>query len=79
MPFYYIDYALAEICAFQFWLKAEEDRSAAWKDYVRLCKAGGSKSFLDLVELAGLRSPFEPGVVAEIAAKVEERLDSMSV
>lgn len=76
MPFYYIDYALAEICAFQFWLRAEEDRSAAWSDYVKLCQAGGSKSFLELVELAGLRSPFEPGLVKELAAEIDKRLDA---
>jgi hypothetical protein len=32
--------------------------ASAWSDYVRLCKAGGSKSFLELVKLANLRSPF---------------------
>lgn len=62
-PFYYIDYVLAQICAFQFWKRSLEDKENAWKDYVKLCKAGGSKSFLDLVELAGLKSPFEKGTV----------------
>jgi M3 family oligoendopeptidase len=75
MPFYYIDYALAEVCALQFWLKSEQDRSAAWADYVKLCKAGGSKSFLELVELAGLRSPFEEGLLEELAAEVSKRLE----
>ncbi len=63
-PFYYIDYVLAQICAFQFWKRSLEDKEAAWKDYVNLCKAGGSVSFLKLVELAGLRSPFDEGTVA---------------
>ncbi len=54
-PFYYIDYTLAQVCAFQFWIKVREDREKAWEDYLRLCKAGGSKSFLELVELAELK------------------------
>lgn len=65
-PFYYIDYTLAGVCAMQFWLKATEDPKGAWEDYMRLCKAGGSMSFLELVDLAGLRSPFEPGCLKEV-------------
>ena len=75
VPFYYIDYCLAQICAFQFFLKDEKDHATAWADYVRLCKAGGSKSFLQLVELAGLENPFEDGVVEKIANRMRERLD----
>ncbi len=75
VPFYYIDYCLAQICAFQFFLKDEKDHASAWADYVRLCKAGGSRSFLQLVELAGLENPFEDGVVEKIANRMRERLD----
>ena len=35
-PFYYIDYTLALICAFQFWKRSREDFDAAWKDYIHL-------------------------------------------
>lgn len=78
MPFYYIDYCLAQICAFQFWLKDREDHEAAWKDYVRLCRAGGSKSFLGLVELAGLENPFREGIMERIAGVVSERLTALA-
>src|SRR5699024_4976318 len=56
-PFYYIDYTLAQICAFQFWVRMQENHKEAWKDYLHLCSLGGSKSFLELVEEANLRSP----------------------
>ncbi len=71
-PFYYIDYVLAQICAFQFWKRSLMDKEAAWKDYMTLCKAGGSMSFLKLVDLAGLRSPFEDGTVAWALEPVKE-------
>jgi M3 family oligoendopeptidase len=74
VPFYYIDYCLAQICAFQFMLKDERDHASAWADYVRLCRAGGSKSFLQLVELANLENPFEDGVVKKIADRMRDRL-----
>ena len=70
-PFYYIDYTLAQICAFQFWMKAQQDKDMAMADYIRLCKAGGSRSFLDLVAYAGLESPFNEGVVQSVVAQVD--------
>ena len=77
MPFYYIDYVLAQVCAFQFWKRNKEAPSEAWKDYITLCKAGGSKSFLDLVQLAQLRSPLETGCIAEVITEIENYLDGL--
>ena len=76
-PFYYIDYTLAQICAFQFWLKARQDNKSAFKDYVKLCKAGGSKSFLELVDYAGLRSPFQRETVSEIVDEINQYLSEV--
>lgn len=70
-PFYYIDYTLAQVCALQFWLKANHHREAAWQNYLRLCQAGGSKSFLELVELADLTNPFAEGSMEAIIPPVE--------
>jgi M3 family oligoendopeptidase len=75
MPFYYIDYTLAQICAFQFWHRSRVDHSAAWADYLRLCEAGGSRSFLGLAEFAGLRSPFGEGCVEESLKPVGDWLE----
>lgn len=76
-PFYYIDYTLAQICAFQFWKKSEEDSDLAWKDYLALCKKGGSDSFLNLVSEANLKSPFEPETIKEVASFVKKYLDEI--
>ncbi|HMQ69641.1 MAG TPA: M3 family oligoendopeptidase [Ignavibacteria bacterium] len=76
-PFYYIDYCLAQVCAFQFWEKCNKDKSKAWEDYLRLCKAGGSKPFLELVELAGLKSPFESETVKYITGYCENFVRDM--
>ncbi len=77
-PFYYIDYCLAQICAFQFWKKSIEDRGKALDDYMRLCKAGGSKSFLELVKLANLVSPFEEGGMKSFVGAVGEWLENFN-
>ncbi|GKU26252.1 M3 family oligoendopeptidase [Clostridium folliculivorans] len=76
-PFYYIDYTLAQICALQFWKRANENREDAWKDYVELCRVGGTKSFLELVSYANLKSPFEDGCVSSIITSIEQWLDSV--
>ncbi|HXH17576.1 MAG TPA: M3 family oligoendopeptidase, partial [Chitinophagales bacterium] len=76
-PFYYIDYTLAEVCALQFWSRAHEDRQAAWNDYVKLCKAGGSLPFLSLVKLAGLESPFREGIVPKVVHEVNNWLKAV--
>ncbi|WP_406686547.1 M3 family oligoendopeptidase [Rossellomorea vietnamensis] len=57
-PFYYIDYAIAQMCSLQIWSKAQTNESMAWEKYMNLCKLGGSKSFLQLIEESGITSPF---------------------
>lgn len=77
VPFYYIDYTLAQVCAFQFWIKYREDRNKAWNDYLKLCKAGGSKSFLELVKIGNIRNPFEDGCIKEVVKPIKEWLDGI--
>ena len=79
MPFYYIDYTLAQVCAFQFWIRMQENKKEAWNDYLKLCKAGGSMSFLDLVKLANIKSPFDPEVFEEVAKKINNWLSKNSL
>ncbi|HET7656891.1 MAG TPA: M3 family oligoendopeptidase [Bacillales bacterium] len=76
-PFYYIDYTLAQVCAFQFWKKSQEDYEAAWTDYLHLCRQGGSQSFTGLVSFAGLISPFEDGCVESVIGEIERYLDNI--
>lgn len=76
-PFYYIDYALAQICALEFWKRMNEDRQAAWSDYLHLCQLGGSRSFVELVKAANLISPFEDGCVKSIIGDIRAWLDSV--
>ncbi len=76
-PFYYIDYTLAQVCAFEFWDKSRQDKSKAWTDYLRLCKAGGSQSFLDLVKLANLNNPFVDGTIKKIVEPISAYLKNV--
>jgi M3 family oligoendopeptidase len=75
-PFYYVDYCLAEICALQFWRKFNYDRDTAWDDYMRLCKAGGSKPFLELLKTANIESPFNQKVIESVVRYCEDRIEN---
>lgn len=77
-PFYYIDYTLAQVCAFQFWKRAIHDQDKdAWNDYLEICEVGGTKSFLELVEMANLKSPFEAGSLTEVVKAIDEELSAI--
>ncbi|MDE7539806.1 M3 family oligoendopeptidase [Gluconobacter sphaericus] len=72
LPFYYIDYALAQCCALQLWLGSRLDREGTLEIYRRLCAEGGLKPFAQLVSEAGLTSPFEADVLAEVVHEAEQ-------
>ena len=77
--FYYIDYTLAQNCAHQFFVKNEENHEVSWRDYYNLCKAGGSKSFLELLKVANLRNPFVDGTVKYAVAPLEKWLEEHEI
>jgi M3 family oligoendopeptidase len=71
-PFYYIDYTLAQTCALQFWMLAQDDSAGALDRYVALCRRGGTAAFQELVHSAGLVSPFDEGCLGEVVNRVRE-------
>ena len=73
-PFYYVDYAMAQMGAFEFYTKMKEDRKAAWADYYKLCAAGGSMGYFDLLKYSGLHKVLDDGSVKIIMKGVFEEL-----
>ncbi len=73
-PFYYIDYTLAQVCAFQFFIEMRKNHEKAWKKYVKLCKFGGQLPFVGLLEHNHIRNPFEDGNVAKAVKPLEKIL-----
>ena len=73
-PFYYIDYALAQMCAFQYYGRMKTDREGAWQDYLRLCRAGGTKGYFELLEVGNLMNPFHEGTVEKSVRHVIDEL-----
>ena len=69
MPFYYIDYTLAQTCALQFWVRSRENFSESMDAYVKLCTRGGEAPFQQLATSAGLVSPFQEGCLEEVVSQ----------
>lgn len=76
--FYYIDYTLAQVCAFQFFILDQKNHQVAWKKYQELCQLGGSMSFLDLLKKVGLANPFEEGCLDQIMQELMPLLEKES-
>ena len=55
-PLYYIDYVIAQLCAFEYKIWMDKDREAAWQSYLKLCKMSASKFHTELLEEAGLET-----------------------
>lgn len=77
VPFYYIDYTLAQVVAFQYFGRSQKDYQAALDSYVALCELGGSQSFTGLLASQNLDNPFKAGRVAKIAAPIKAYLDGI--
>lgn len=76
-PFYYIDYCLAQVVALEFLVLSRQDYKKALDTYLAHAKRGGKFAFRKLVELTGLRSPFEEGSLKEIADECIKILDEL--
>ena len=74
-PFYYIDYCLAQTVALEIWALIQEDRQNAWEHYMAYTKQGGSRVFTELLENAGLNSPFDEATLRGVCEKATKYLD----
>ncbi len=68
-PFYYIDYVLAQVVSLQFFLSARQNFESTWQTYLQLAQKAGTKTYVDLVQEAGMHTPFSKGVLKQVAAE----------
>ncbi len=73
-PFYYINYTLTTMGAMEFKKKMHEDKESAWRDYLKLCKVGGSLGYKETLKYANLSLPFEKGSVKRAVSYAEDIL-----
>jgi oligoendopeptidase F len=74
VPFYYIEYAIAQLGALQLWVIARRDQAAALAGYKRALALGGSRPLPELFAAAGIRFDFSESTIAPLMAAVDEAL-----
>ncbi|MBT4529993.1 MAG: M3 family oligoendopeptidase [Phycisphaerae bacterium] len=75
VPFYYVEYGIAQLGALQMWLQYRQDPQAAITAYKKGLSLGASKPLPELFETSGLQFDFSLEMVGELMLVVEEELD----
>ena len=70
VPFYYIEYGIAQLGALQLWLKAKNDLPKALVDYRQGLSLGGSRPLLELYQAAGIRFDFSQDIIGPLVDEV---------
>lgn len=81
IPFYYIEYGLAQLGAVQVWKNALSDQAAALQAYRHALSMGGTTSLPALYQAAGAQFTFETTTLAEAVSLIEDtiaELDALS-
>lgn len=79
LPFYYIDYCLAQTVSLQFWARIQTDRRDAWEHYMAYTKQGGSRVFTELLKNADLDSPFDESCLKGVCEKARDWLEEFDL
>ncbi|MBQ6419605.1 MAG: M3 family oligoendopeptidase [Clostridia bacterium] len=75
-PFYYIDYALAQLCAFSLY-RRQCETGDAWQPYLKLCELGGKYGYFETLDRAGIPNPFDETFIKETAAFLETQIETL--
>ena len=78
LPFYYIEYGIAQLGALQVWANSKSDQAKALSQYQQALALGGSKPLPELFAAAGCRFDFSAGTVAPLATLVEKELEKLN-
>ncbi|MDZ4197683.1 MAG: M3 family metallopeptidase, partial [Kiritimatiellia bacterium] len=70
VPFYYMEYGIAQLGALQVWMRARKDREAALADYRKALSLGGSRPLPELFQEAGIRFDFGPDILRPLIDEV---------
>jgi oligoendopeptidase F len=77
LPFYYIEYGIAQLGALQLWRDAQRDRAATVARYKAALALGGTRGLPDIYAAAGARLVFDAAGMGELVTLVEDRLHEL--
>jgi oligoendopeptidase F len=77
LPFYYIEYGIAQLGALQMWLQSRRDPQRALANYKKGLSLGASRPLPDLFAASGLRFSFGPETMGELVDEVGKDLATL--
>jgi oligoendopeptidase F len=77
VPFYYIEYGLAQLGAVQVWANSLADQEGALTSYRRMLSLGGTKSLPELFSAAGANFAFDAGTLGEAVDLMEKTIEEL--
>ncbi|WP_246197607.1 M3 family oligoendopeptidase [Chitinophaga agrisoli] len=78
VPFYYIEYGIAQLGAIAMWKQYKENKQQALDNYVKALSLGNTKTLPELYKAAGIRFDFSPAYVKELADFVKKEMDAIA-
>jgi oligoendopeptidase F len=77
VPFYYIEYGIAQLGAIGLWMQYKKDPQKALDNYVNALSLGGTKTLPELYKAAGLKFDFSPENIKTLMEFVNEELEKL--
>ena len=77
VPFYSIEYGMAQLGAIALWKKYRENPEETISNYIKALELGYSKSIPEIYETAGISFDFSPAYVRELGAFVKTELEKL--
>ncbi len=74
VPFYYIEYGIAQLGAIGMWMQYKENKQQAMDNYCNALSLGGTKTLPKLFETAGLKFDFSPDKIKVLMDFVEKEM-----
>lgn len=78
VPFYYIEYGIAQLGAIGLWKQFKENKETAINNYITALKLGGTKTLPDLYAAAGLQFSFAPDYISELMLFVQNEMEKIT-
>ncbi len=75
VPFYYIEYGIAQLGAIGMWMQYKKDPEKALDNYMNALALGGTKTLPQLYEAAGLKFDFSPENIKTLMDFVSEEME----
>lgn len=77
MPFYYIEYGIAQLGALQIWRNFRQDKKQALAQYKAMLKLGNTASLPELYAAAGIRFDFSAELLNETMQFLRHEMDEL--